>query len=228
MNMRSVGICRGLSAIVGYIGAAMFPHLRASFGLRRTGLIAIWYQCTLVACAALTLLLATFSAQVFVKPSSNVPPTLSPVYTFAILVLSSRCGLWVFDLVARQIAQETIPEHIRGEVNGTWSSITALFDFSAYGLSMLFNKQDQFSILATISSLMILIAALSFTLSRATGTVVDFAPSIDSVTNSRGPPAEDDEGSLSHTKDAREQSVLLLGTMSPLRSASQYTGNLTL
>jgi hypothetical protein len=33
---------------------------------------------------------------------------------YVLLQLLSRTGLWMFDLCARQIAQETIAEHLRG------------------------------------------------------------------------------------------------------------------
>jgi len=40
--------------------------------------------------------------------------------------------LWLFDLCVRQIAQETIPEAVRGKVNGQWRSMIAFFEMSAY------------------------------------------------------------------------------------------------
>jgi len=49
--------------------------------------------------------------------------------------LFSRTGLWLFDLCARQIAQETIPETARGKVNGQWRSLIALFEVGAYVVS---------------------------------------------------------------------------------------------
>ncbi len=49
--------------------------------------------------------------------------------------LFSRTGLWLFDLCVRQIAQETIPEAVRGKVNGQWRSMIAFFEMSAYAIA---------------------------------------------------------------------------------------------
>jgi hypothetical protein len=38
----------------------------------------------------------------------------------------------MFDLGVRQIAQETIPEHCRGKVNGQWKSMISSFEMISY------------------------------------------------------------------------------------------------
>jgi hypothetical protein len=38
----------------------------------------------------------------------------------------------MFDLGVRQIAQETIPEHCRGKVNGQWKSMISSFEMVSY------------------------------------------------------------------------------------------------
>ena len=82
-------------------------------------------------------------------------------------VLVSRIGLWTFDLVARQICQETIPEPVRGRVNGQWRALTALFEVSAYSLAIEYSDPRDFSVLASVSAAMVLVAALVFTASTA-------------------------------------------------------------
>jgi len=47
----------------------------------------------------------------------------------------------MFDLGARQIAQETIPEASRGRVNGQWRSMTAFFEMGGYLLALLFSGE---------------------------------------------------------------------------------------
>jgi hypothetical protein len=42
----------------------------------------------------------------------------------------------MFDLGVRQIAQETIPEHSRGIVNGQWKSMTAFFEMASYLIAL--------------------------------------------------------------------------------------------
>jgi hypothetical protein len=59
-----------------------------------------------------------------------------------VAVLISRAGLWLFDLCARQISQETIDEDSRGVVNGQWASLTSFFNLSSYALACLFSGND--------------------------------------------------------------------------------------
>lgn len=47
-----IGLSRGLASLMGFAGAAIFPAMRNHFGLWTSALIAIWYQCCLVAVAA--------------------------------------------------------------------------------------------------------------------------------------------------------------------------------
>jgi len=42
----------------------------------------------------------------------------------------------MFDLGVRQIAQETIPEHSRGVINGQWKSLTAFFEMASYVIAL--------------------------------------------------------------------------------------------
>jgi len=56
--------------------------------------------------------------------------------------LLSRTGLWLYDLCVRQIAQETIPESVRGAVNGEWRSVIAFFDMGTYLLAIYFSGKD--------------------------------------------------------------------------------------
>ncbi len=62
----------------------------------------------------------------------------------------------MFDLAARQICQETIPEAVRGKVNGQWRSIIAFFDMMAYVIATIFPDPSQFYILTSISACMVL------------------------------------------------------------------------
>jgi hypothetical protein len=58
----------------------------------------------------------------------------------AISVLCSRAGLWMFDLTARQIAQVTIKETVRGRVNGQWKAIISFFDINSKYFDISYNK----------------------------------------------------------------------------------------
>lgn len=62
--------------------------------------------------------------------------TICRVACLGVVQLLSRTGLWVFDIGARQIAQETIAEQVRGKVNGQWRALIAFFDMLSYALAI--------------------------------------------------------------------------------------------
>ena len=135
-----IGIFRGLNALSGFAGASIFPRLKDICGLMKTGLGAVWYQFTLVSIASASFLLCGREESSFVV-----------VYT----VLLSRAGLWVFDLAARQIVQETLPEETRGQVNGLWASIISFFNMSSFIMAMIVSDPRDFFVLTTMSSLFV-------------------------------------------------------------------------
>jgi len=47
----------------------------------------------------------------------------------------------VFDLCARQLAQERVPEGSRGRVNGQWNALIALCDMSSFGLAVRYDGE---------------------------------------------------------------------------------------
>ena len=94
------------------------------------GIFAIWYQVTFVLIAALGVY--HFSS-------------LNGSVIMVVAVLFSRTGLWLFDLCARQISQETIPEDSRGVINGQWASLTSFFNFGSYALACVFSGTNSYS-----------------------------------------------------------------------------------
>ena len=72
----------------------------------------------------------------------------------------------MFDLSIRQIAQQTIPEEVRGKVNGQWKSMTSFFDMSSYVVAVFFPNPNQFWLLTTISATMVFLAMITYTLTN--------------------------------------------------------------
>ena len=142
-----VGLARGVSAIIGFIGASIYPYAKERYGLWNSGTFALIWQSFFVALAASSFLLSNSTASIFV---------------LTIAVLISRIGLWLFDLCARQIAQETIKESVRGTINSFWQSIVNTFDLSAYAFTMVYSEPQQFGILSCISFSMVFSATLLF------------------------------------------------------------------
>jgi hypothetical protein len=146
-----IGISRGVNAIFGFIGATLFPYLKAKWGIWLVAQRAIWYQFTLVFFAASSFYWGT-------QTQSN--------FCLVVGVLFSRVGLWLFDLCARQIAQEAIPENLRGATNGFWASITALFNMATFVVAIMYPNPEDFILLTSISATVIFCAATTFTLSQ--------------------------------------------------------------
>ena len=88
------------------------------------GILAIWFQVLFVFIAA--------AGIYFCSP-------LTGCIIMIVAVLVSRAGLWLFDLCARQISQETIDEDSRGAINGQWTSLTSFFNFTSYLLACLYS-----------------------------------------------------------------------------------------
>ena len=131
-----VGIARGISAFIGFIGASIYPYCREKFGLWNSGTIALIWQVFFVGLAASSF----FMSSVYYS-----------LLLLTVSVLISRIGLWLFDLSSRQICQESIEENVRGSVNGTWQSLVNIFELSVYALTMVLNKPQQFNILCFVS-----------------------------------------------------------------------------
>jgi len=142
-----VGLARGISALIGFVGASIYPYAKEKFGLWNSGNFALFWQSLFVGIAAASFLL---------------PSAITAVTVLTISVLISRIGLWLFDLCARQIAQETIKESVRGTVNSVWQSIINCFELSAYALTMIYSQPQQFNILSCISFFMVFSAAVTF------------------------------------------------------------------
>lgn len=148
-----IGMARGIAAISGFTGAFIYPYSRSTLGLETSGLVFVWWQCLFVGVAAWSIILFHGS--------------ILAVKVMVGCVLTSRVGLWAFDLCVRQIAQEGIAEIHRGVINGKWRSLVAFFDLSSYVLAVLFPDPKDFWILTSVSATMILIAAVTFTLSTS-------------------------------------------------------------
>ena len=92
------------------------------------GIAAIWFQVCFVAIAAG----GTFFCSNAYHGSCIM----------VVAVLLSRAGLWLFDLCARQISQETLSEKNRGTINGQWQSLIALFSFVSSALVCIFSGKS--------------------------------------------------------------------------------------
>ena len=108
--------------------AVSFLHTSSGLPACAIGIYAIWFQVVFVFAAAVGIY--CFQA-------------LTGSVVMIVAVLCSRAGLWLFDLCARQISQETIDEDSRGVINGQWESLRSFFNFTSFGLACLFSGESQ-------------------------------------------------------------------------------------
>lgn len=136
MDFDTIGIWRGVSCVIGICGTLYF-HIFSKFrSLSVIGMRSLIFQFT-------CLLLSWCS--LFVN-NRNLS------FTMLIAgVCSSRMGLWAFDLTAKQLFQQYIPEDVRGVVGGVQSSLNALLGLGSFILGMIYSDPNQFGILMTVS-----------------------------------------------------------------------------
>ena len=85
-----VGIARGISAFIGFLGASIYPFCREKFGLWNSGTIALIWQVFFVGVAASSFFMSSVYYSLLILTAS---------------VLTSRIGLWLFDLSSRQVSK---------------------------------------------------------------------------------------------------------------------------
>jgi solute carrier family 40 (iron-regulated transporter), member 1 len=151
MSMSSVGLWRGLSAISGLCGTFVYRHLRQRFSLVTVGFVSILYQCVILSIGVVTLYL---------------PTTLLSFSTAMTLlvgtVITSRIGLYGFDIAVTQLMQEQIPAPIRGVIGGTQQSLNAACQIASFVLSMAYQNPKDFPTYATIGYFGTVVATILF------------------------------------------------------------------
>jgi solute carrier family 40 (iron-regulated transporter), member 1 len=151
MSMSSVGLWRGLSAISGLCGTFVYRHLRQRFSLVSVGFVSILYQCVILSIGVVTLYLPT--------------TLLSFSTAMALLVgtvITSRIGLYGFDIAVTQLMQEQIPAPIRGVIGGTQQSLNAACQIASFVLSMVYQNPKDFPTYATIGYFGTVVATILF------------------------------------------------------------------
>lgn len=157
-----IGAARGVSGLAGLLGAVIFPICVSNFGLWKTGIASVWSFSILVIFAACTFAWSS-------EPSSEgwFNPTMMLMYSVTV----SRVFLWLFDIVVRQIAQEIIPEEVRGQTNSQWRALYSTFDMAASLSACVWHQTEDFWLLSTLSASFVVIAACLFTMAYGMGAV---------------------------------------------------------
>ena len=78
-------------------------------------------------------------------------------------VLTSRVGLWGFDLCVQSLVQETIPPASRGRFSATEMALQSLFELLSFATTMVFARPEQFQYPVLMSAGAVAMASLCFT-----------------------------------------------------------------
>ncbi len=78
-------------------------------------------------------------------------------------VLTSRAGLWGFDLCVQYLVQETISPASRGRYSATEMALQNLFELLSFALTMVFARPEQFQYPVLMSAGAVAAASLCFT-----------------------------------------------------------------
>jgi solute carrier family 40 (iron-regulated transporter), member 1 len=151
MSMSSVGLWRGLSAISGLCGTFVYRHLRQRFSLVTVGFVSILYQCVVLSIGVVTLYLPT-----------NLLSYSTAMILLVGTVITSRIGLYGFDIAVTQLMQEQIPAPIRGVIGGTQQSLNAACQIASFVLSMAYQNPKDFPTYATIGYFGTVVATILF------------------------------------------------------------------
>jgi len=151
-----LSIFRGLGAVSGVCATLAFPMLYRNQGLQRSGLLGIWVQFISLLLSIVPYLLKYIGMDVSVQ--------LSSTFLMSGLALS-RFGLWLFDLACNQIIQDEAPRELLGNIFGTQQSLQSLFQTISFAITLAAPDPAIFFFLMAGSTLVVLAAAMLFTIS---------------------------------------------------------------
>eukprot|EP00271_Cylindrocystis_brebissonii_P019665 TRINITY_DN610_c0_g3_i1.p1 TRINITY_DN610_c0_g3~~TRINITY_DN610_c0_g3_i1.p1 ORF type:complete len:570 (+),score=48.69 TRINITY_DN610_c0_g3_i1:167-1711(+) len=156
VHLGVLGVCRGLAALTGLLGSVLYPIYQLKWGTEMTGLAGIWSQLGFL---------------VFCVVGMISPGTTSSVLLI-VGVIFSRTGLWVFDLAANQIIQESVVEEERGVVGGVQGALQYFFLMLSYVAGMVISDPRDFWKLGLLSFGMVSLAAVVYTCHVGIGRVL--------------------------------------------------------
>merc|ERR1712157_702659 len=152
VNASILGLQRGIGAIVGLGGSFAFSFLVSKEGnnVEKAGLTSIWFFAIVMAPSVIILLL--FGA--------------TRVSDYALIggMIVSRAFLWMFDLAERQVMQEMVDESSRGVMNSMQIATYQALYCIIQGFGMIFSKPSEFVVLAFISLVSLMTAAVLYTI----------------------------------------------------------------
>ncbi len=148
MSIKQVGMWRGLSSAIGLGGTFAYKISTHCTSVVNTGAWGVMYMfgCVTISCA-----------------SFLVDDNRTSINILVASAAASRIGLWVFDISITLLYQEMVPNGVRGLVGGTQQSLNSCFTMVSGCLGLVFNKPEQFWVIATVGYVCIGIATMLYT-----------------------------------------------------------------
>jgi len=147
MSLKSIGIWRGFSAVVGLLGTFAFRFSVSKISIELTGMWSISFQFFCLTICYVSLFFQSFTHSLVILIGG---------------VCASRVGLWVFDISIRQLMQQYVCEDVRGVVGGIQQSLQSFFFIFTFALGILFPDPRQFHILVASGYASVGIALLCY------------------------------------------------------------------
>eukprot|EP00537_Pseudo-nitzschia_pungens_P006155 CAMPEP_0172368488 /NCGR_PEP_ID=MMETSP1060-20121228/27480_1 /TAXON_ID=37318 /ORGANISM="Pseudo-nitzschia pungens, Strain cf. cingulata" /LENGTH=360 /DNA_ID=CAMNT_0013093093 /DNA_START=161 /DNA_END=1243 /DNA_ORIENTATION=- len=153
MKARTIGVLRGISSGVGLLGTFVYTISIRLLSLETTGLWGVASQATSLGIAT-----------VFLSLDHNEDTTSNDIflYLFIASVVSSRLGLWVFDVTVTQLQQHETPEQYRCLVGSVQEALNSLFNIVANIIGLLFTHPDQFIYISACGFMSVTLAFVFF------------------------------------------------------------------
>jgi iron-regulated transporter 1 len=151
LGSATVAALRGLAAIFELSATWLGPWLHARIGAVRAGIWFLNAELIFIALACVALWL----------PSGTIPSVATTSILLA-AVISSRTGLWGFDLSAQLIIQDEVEPAMRGTLSSLEASFQNAFEMLAFLSTVIFPRPEDFRFPAAISALAVAIAAIMY------------------------------------------------------------------
>ncbi|GLC41594.1 hypothetical protein PLESTB_000698500 [Pleodorina starrii] len=120
---------RGIGALTGLAATALFPPLSARAGLLFCAVAGVTYQ---LACLAAGVLPVAVEVMAAAGSGGGGRPSTTQVRILVAGLVSSRTGLWLYDLAVTQLIQEEVGQDQLGSVYGVQSSLQAVCEMLSF------------------------------------------------------------------------------------------------
>ncbi|XP_024529777.1 solute carrier family 40 member 3, chloroplastic isoform X2 [Selaginella moellendorffii] len=146
LNPSIIGSFRGMCALMGFVATFVSSAVIGKLGVLKAGLTALVFQAGLLALA------------VAVYWSTQVKHQAALI-TFLVLIVVSRLGFWVYDMVDAQVFQTAVPISQANLVGTTEVSLASLAELVMMGVAIVASEVNHFGGLSALSMVAVVGAA---------------------------------------------------------------------